>query len=100
MNKEDFLQHLKDGSTDPEVQLQCCQYFVDNYPVWVNETRTVKDPFGNIIASFETGGKILSSLVGYSVKNDKFAMKNLSVNFEKLRNRVDEIIKFNEDDKK
>ena len=94
MNKDEFLQHLKDGSTDPEVQLQCCQYFVDNHPVWINQI--IQTSFGNI----PTGHKTYTKLEGYSVKNDKFEMKNISVNFEKLRSRVDEIIKFNEDDKK
>ena len=82
MEKEAFLQHLKDGSADSEIQLQCCQYFVDNYPVQID----VKHPFFGTVV-----GKTLTSLQGYQVKNDKKAMDKLEENYNKLVARIKEI---------
>ena len=85
MTKEQFLQHLKEGSSDLDIQLEVCNHFIQNYPVLVNEVKNMTDPFGNIIAQFTTGNRIWTKLdtniVGGSEEKIKFA-------FESLKNRI------------
>lgn len=85
MEKETFLKHLKDGSTDSNIQLEVCNHFIQNYPVLVDEVRNMTDPFGNIIAQFTTGNRIWTKLdteiVGGSEEKIKFA-------FEQLQKRI------------
>lgn len=85
MTKEIFLQYLKDGSTDPNIQLEVCNHFIQNYPVLVNEVKNMTDPFGNILAQFTTGNKIWTKLdieiIGGSEEKIKFA-------FEQLQKRI------------
>ena len=85
MEKDQFLQYLKDGSTDSNIQLEVCNHFIQNYPVLVDEVRNMTDPFGNIIAQFTTGNRIWTKLdieiVGGSEEKIKFA-------FEQLQKRI------------
>lgn len=85
MEKDQFLQYLKDGSTDSNIQLEVCNHFIQNYPVLVDEVRNMTDPFGNIIAQFTTGNRIWTKLdieiVGGSEEKIKFA-------FESLKKRI------------
>jgi hypothetical protein len=85
MEKETFLKHLKDGSTDSNIQLEVCNHFIQNYPVLVDEVRNMTDPFGNIITQFTTGNRIWTKLdteiIGGSEEKIKFA-------FEQLQKRI------------
>lgn len=85
MNKQEFLNYLKEGTEDANIKCQVLQYFIDNYPVAIDEI--INTPIG----SFKTGRKIWTSLPDYKVKDDKIAMKYLDVNFNKLINRVKEL---------
>ena len=85
MNKEEFLNYLKNGTNDRAIMLDCCQYFVDCYPIFL--LQVIQTPFGNI----DTGRGIWTSLPDYKVKDDPIAMKYLDVNFNKLQLRVKEL---------
>ena len=88
MTKEQFLQHLKDGSTDSNIQLEVCNHFIQNYPVLVNEVKNMTDPFGNILAQFTTGNKIWTKL---DVNIEGGTDKSIKFAFDSLRNRIKEI---------
>ena len=85
MTKKQFLQHLKDNPTDTNIQLEVCNYFLQNYPVLINEVKNMTDLFGNSIAQFTTGNRIWTKLdtniVGGSKEKIKFA-------FEQLQKRI------------
>lgn len=85
MNKEEFISTLKSENPVQEQKLETCQYFVENYPVLINEV--INTPIG----SFQTGRKIWTSLPDYQVKNDKKAMDKLEENYNKLVERIKEI---------
>ena len=85
MEKNQFLQLLKDGSEDNEIKTQVLQYFIDNYPVQIKSSF---NPFTMQV------GYTWTSLPDYKVKDDTIAMKNLDVNFNKLQQRLEEITNF------
>jgi hypothetical protein len=89
IDREVFLNTLKQGTEDKELQLDVCQYFVSNYPVLVDETAPFTDPFGRVLAVMPTGRKIWSSLPDYDVRKD--TMFNLEANFKKLQVRINEL---------
>ena len=69
MNKEEFLNYLKNGTNDRAIMLDCCQYFVDCYPIFL--LQVIQTPFGNI----DTGRGIWTSLPDYKVKDDPIINK-------------------------
>ena len=82
MNKQEFLNYLKDGTEDADTKLNCLQYFCENYPVQI---RVGANPFTMQVSY------IWTSLPDYKVKDDKIAMKHLDVNFNKLQQRIKEL---------
>ena len=44
MTKEEFINYLKEGTDNDEIKYDVCQYFIDNYPVLIEQT--IKTPFG------------------------------------------------------
>jgi hypothetical protein len=86
MNKEEFIKHLKEGTDDTNIRYEVCQYFVNNYPVFIQEI--IRTPVGNI----NTGNGMWTAIKDYDVRKDP--VFNLEANFKKLQQRVDEIEKF------
>ena len=88
MTKDEFIQLLEEGTEDKEVQLNCLQYFVENYPVQISEK--INSPFGIL----QTGRSYWTKLIDYDVRKDPLVQSSLEENFNKLKNRLDEIKKF------
>ena len=82
MNKQEFLNYLKEGTEDADIKCQVLQYYIDNYPVQI---KTGFNPFTKQV------GYTWTSLPDYKVKDDIIAMKNLDVNFNKLQLRIKEL---------
>ena len=85
MNKQEFLNYLKEGTEDADTKVKVLQYFCENYPVAIDQI--IPTAFGNI----KTGRKIWTSLPDYKVKDDSKAMNHLDENFNKLQLRVKEL---------
>ena len=83
MDKTEFIKHLKEGTDNTEIKYDVCQYFIENYPVFIQQI--IKTPVGNI----NTGQGFWTAIKDYDVRKD--LIFNLEVNFKKLQRRVDEI---------
>lgn len=88
MNKDDFIKTLKTDNISKELKLECCQFFIDNYPVNADEYHDVRDPFGTVIAQFKTGRKNWTKL---DVKIEGGSDKSINFAFEQLVKRVKEL---------
>jgi len=81
MDKKQFIDYLKSDNVSHKIKLSCCEFFVNNYPVYLQrfngEIRTrLVNQYGNKIEI--TNGS--QELVNYS--------------FDKLKNQVEELEKF------
>lgn len=85
MNKQEFLELLKKDNVPKEQQLEVCQFFIDNFPVFIEQV--VNTPFGKI----NTGQGFWTALPNYKVKDDKIAMGKLEENYQKLVKRIKEL---------
>lgn len=86
MTKEEFINYLKEGTDNDEIKYDVCQYFIDNYPVLIEQT--IKTPFGNI----STGHGFWTAIADYDVRKDP--VFNLEANFKRLQGRFEEIEQF------
>lgn len=82
MNKQEFLNYLKEGTEDANIKCQVLQYFIDSFPVQI---KTGFNPFTKQV------GYTWTSLLDYKVKDDSKAMNHLDENFNKLQLRVKEL---------
>lgn len=88
MNKDDFIKTLKSDNVSKELKLNCCQFFIDNFPVFINQV--IETPMGKI----DTGVGFWTALPDYKVKDDPIAMDKLDKNFQKLVKRLNELETF------
>ena len=82
MNKEEFINALKNGTEDADIKTEVLQYYIDNYPLQI---KTAFNPFTRQVSYTWT------SLPDYKVKDDSKAMNHLDENFNKLQLRVKEL---------
>lgn len=87
-SKEEFISTLKSSNPSNDLKLECLQYFIDNYPIFLEQV--ISTPFGKI----NTGQGFWTALPDYKVKNDKIAMSKLEENYQKVVKRVDELETF------
>ena len=87
MNKKEFLGKLTNPqNTTLDDKLQCCQFFIDNYPVAIDEG--IKHGPMHI----KTGERMWTQLQGITIiNNNPMAVQQA---FASLINRVDELVKF------
>lgn len=79
MNKEEFYKHLE-SKKDPsdEITLECLQYFLDNYPVQIDQVINTR------MGSIKTGRKMWTKL---DVDLKKIKPGDLYTDFKKLQDR-------------
>lgn len=82
ITKEEFIVYLEEGTEDRETKLNCLQYFIDNYPVLVDEV--IKTP----IATFKTGKKYWTKLY---VNLKEIPPRDINNDFKKLQIRLKEM---------
>ena len=83
MNKQEFIDYLKSDTVELAVKLECCQFFVDNFPVEIDSLDPM-NPFKK--------HKILTKL---DVKIDGGSEKSINFAFEQLQKKIKELEEFN-----
>jgi len=89
MTKTQLIENLKKKKVNKETKLDCLQCFVDNYPVQIDVI--LNTPLGSV----KTGEKEWTSLKGFNIRKDELILNNLNENFNKLKNRIEDIENFN-----
>ena len=91
MNKQEFIENLSNtGEVSYEIQKETIQYFLDNYPVLLNEIITISTPLGQI--QQETNRKEWTAL---NIVLNGGPKQGMNTAFNKLKNRVKEFEEFN-----
>jgi hypothetical protein len=79
MNKDDFIKTLKTDNISKELKLECCQFFIDNYPVMLKQ---IVNPFT---------GQFIENWTKLDIKFEGGSDKSINFAFEQLVKRVKEL---------
>jgi hypothetical protein len=79
MNKKEFIKTLKSDSPSKELKLECCQFFIDNYPIQIEKG---VNPFT---------GEFMTDWTKLDVKIKGGSDKSINFAFNQLIKRIKEL---------